>query len=73
MSQITQLHKQAVQSVIKGNYPQTQQLCKQILNHDRKHADAWFLLGICEGAKMNVRQGLQYIENAVALEPQNTE
>ena len=73
MLQIKKLHKQAIEAINQGKYPLVQQLCQQILNADRAHADAWFLLGISEAAKMNVRQGLQYLKNAVALKPENTE
>ena len=73
MLQIKKLHKQAIEAINQGKYPLVQQLCQQILNVDREHADAWFLLGISEAAKMNVRQGLQYLKNAVALKPENTE
>ncbi len=73
MSRNKDLHNQAVEAINQGKYSLVQQLCQQILTEDSVHADAWFLLGISEAMQMNAHQGLQYLKNAVALKPENTE
>jgi tetratricopeptide (TPR) repeat protein len=73
MSQVQDYHRQAIQAINQGNYPRAKQMCQKVLKAEPRHADALFLLGIAEAANMNVRQGLEYVDKAIAIAPDNAE
>jgi len=71
--QITQLEQQAVTLLNNRQLPAAQQLYEQICAADDTNADAWTKLGIVHGMQNNHSKAAEYLDKALALNPNSTE
>ncbi|WP_281701436.1 tetratricopeptide repeat-containing sulfotransferase family protein [Acetobacter malorum] len=61
--------KQARSALEQGNVPKTQSLAMAVLAQDARSAAAYFLLGVCEMTRGNIRSGKDLLETSVGFEP----
>ncbi len=71
--QVESIHKNALALINSQNYKEAHQACLQILQIDKQHADAYFLLGIIATATGAVSKAIGLIERAIELSPDNSE
>lgn len=65
--QIAELHRRAEKALLAGQPQEAHQLCLEILQADRSHADAWFICGVIAGQNRQFEKAVQILQNAVAL------
>jgi len=70
---IPQLHANAEQALNRGDMRSLHQCCRQILQMNPGHIDAWFLISIAAAAAGQVNKALEMIERALNGAPDNTE
>ncbi|GAB2510352.1 tetratricopeptide repeat-containing sulfotransferase family protein [Microbulbifer agarilyticus] len=70
---IPQLHAAAEQALNRGDMRTLHQYCRQILQLDPSHGDAWFLISIAAAAAGQVNKALEMIERALAVSARNAE
>ncbi|WGL15852.1 sulfotransferase [Microbulbifer bruguierae] len=70
---IQQLHASAEQALNRGDMRLLYHSCRQILQTDPAHADAWFLISIAAATAGQVNLALEMIERALQYNSSNTE
>lgn len=73
MATIKQLHKNAQIAINRGDYQRSFHLCRDILQQDPSHNDAWFLLSVIYAAKGGLPQALDCVDKALASDADNAE
>ncbi|MEM8497588.1 MAG: sulfotransferase [Pseudomonadota bacterium] len=72
-SAIKSLMAKAVRALNQGAYKELIRYCEQILSLDPKQSDAWFFASIAAAASRNVAKALEFVDKALALQPNNAE
>ncbi|MAT92564.1 MAG: sulfotransferase [Halioglobus sp.] len=70
---IDNAHRAAVTALRDGRLRDAHQLCLQILQADRRHADAWFICGVIAGQNRQHAKAVQVLHNACSLAPRRAE
>ena len=65
----TQLIQQALQLHQQGQLAPARQLYMQVLKDNPQHVDALHLLGVCEAFAGNHQQAMQWMQQAIAIDP----
>ncbi|MCQ3828699.1 sulfotransferase [Microbulbifer elongatus] len=70
---IAQLHSAAEQALNRGDMRALHHYCRQILQADPAHSDAWFLASITAAAAGQLYKAVEMVERALAGSPDNPE
>ncbi|WP_043319562.1 sulfotransferase [Microbulbifer sp. HZ11] len=70
---IAQLHSAAEQALNRGDMRALHHYCRQILQGDPAHSDAWFLASIAAAAAGHLYKAVEMVERALAGSPDNPE
>ncbi|QKX17072.1 sulfotransferase [Microbulbifer sp. YPW1] len=70
---IKQLHAAATQALNRGDMRSLHQCCREILQREPGHSDAWFLISIATAAAGQLNKALEMIERALQKAPRNEE
>ena len=63
----------AARALNAGRWPEVQQLCHAVLQHDQNQAEAWFFLAVAAAAQGLLAKALELGDRALQLQPANAE